>query len=253
MTNFFTSAAVSAKETVFIPTGNFFFKYRNFLFIFLYAALLIPSPKIFTAEAFGPNYYMIPVVFGLLITIIGQIVRGATIGLTYVPREGNNKNVHASELITQGLFRHCRNPLYVGNIMMLLGLGVLANSYYYLTIFIPGFLFIYQSIVLAEENFLGNKFGKEYQSYCARVNRWFFNASDLGSTFRMMRFDSKRWMFTEYNIVFIWISGVTIMLLMKHPHLTSNDEILRNSLLGGMMAFWTAGYLFIRYLKKSKR
>lgn len=253
MSNFISSAVVSAKETVFIPTGNFFFKYRNFLFIFLYAALLIPSPQLFTQANFGEYYYQYPVALGLLITIIGQIVRGATIGLTYVPREGSNKNVHASELITQGLFRHCRNPLYVGNIMMLLGLGIMANSYYYLTIFIPAFLFIYQSIVLAEENFLGSKFGTEYTNYCSKVNRWFFNASDLGSTFKLMKFDTKRWMFTEYNIVFIWISGVTLILLMKHPHLTSNDETFRNILLSATMAFWTAGYLFIRYLKKSKK
>ncbi|HEY1008444.1 MAG TPA: isoprenylcysteine carboxylmethyltransferase family protein [Sphingobacteriaceae bacterium] len=253
MPSFFQSAALSARETVFIPTGNFFFKYRNFLFIFLYAALLIPSPQLFTRAGFGPSYYLIPVILGLLITLTGQLVRGATIGLTYVPREGVNKNVHASELITQGLFRHCRNPLYVGNIMMLLGLGIMANSLYYLAIFIPAFLFIYQSIVLAEENFLGNKFGSQYHNYCSRVNRWFFNASDLGATFRQMKFDAKRWMFTEYNIVFIWISGVTLILLMKHPVLTSHDESLRNIILGAAMALWTAGYLYIRYLKKSKR
>lgn len=253
MTNFFSSMAVSARDTVFIPTGNFFFKYRNILFIFLYAALLIPSPQLFTREDFGSSFYLYPVIIGMLITLTGQLVRGATIGLTYVPREGVNKNVHASELITQGLFNHCRNPLYVGNIMMLLGLGIMANSLYYLVIFIPAFLFIYQSIVLAEENFLGNKFGAQYQTYCSRVSRWFFNASDLGSTFREMKFDSRRWMFTEYNIVFIWISGVTLILLMKHPFLTSHDEAFRNMVLAGAMALWTSGYLYIRYLKKSRK
>ena len=253
MTNLFESVAVSAKETVFIPTGNFFFKYRNFLFIFLYAALLIPSPQLFTPADFGNSFYLYPVLLGLLITMTGQIVRGATIGLTYVPREGVNKQVHASELITQGLFNHCRNPLYVGNIMMLLGLGIMANSLYYLAVFIPAFLFIYQSIVLAEENFLGNKFGTQYQAYCSKVNRWFFNAADLGSTFREMKFDTRRWMFTEYNIVFIWISGVTLILLMKHPILTDHDETFRNILLAGTMALWTAGYLYVRYLKKSRK
>ena len=253
MSNFLSSVVVNTKETVLVPTGNFFFKYRNFLFIFLYAALLIPSPQIFTYDAFGETYYLLPLAIGLLITITGQAIRGVTIGLTYVPREGDRKNVHASELITNGLFNHCRNPLYVGNIMMLLGLGIMANSYYYLVIFIPAFLFIYQSIVLAEEKFLGGKFGSQYNSYCARVNRWFFNPWDLQATFKEMKFDTKRWMFTEYNIVFIWISGVTMILLLKHPLLTGNDAVFRNILLGGMMTFWTAGYLFIRYLKKSRR
>lgn len=248
---FFSGA--TAKEALFIPSGNFFFKYRNFLFIFLYAALLIPSPSLFTSEVFGDAYYFLPVAIGLIITTVGQAIRGATIGLTYVPREGNQKNVHADQLITQGLFNHCRNPLYVGNIMMLVGLGIMANSLFYIAIFIPAFLFIYQSIVLAEENFLGNKFGSQYALYCSKVNRWLFNPGNIGSTFKEMQFDTRRWMFTEYNIVFIWISGVTLTLLMKHPHLTGNDGLFRNILLGGMMAIWTAAYLFIRYLKKSRR
>ncbi|HEY1025820.1 MAG TPA: methyltransferase, partial [Sphingobacteriaceae bacterium] len=212
-------SGVNARETVLIPSGNFFFRYRNFLFIFLYAALLIPSPPLFTEEVFGEVYYLLPIALGLLVTTIGQAVRGATIGMTYVPREGNQKNVHADQLITQGLFNHCRNPLYVGNIMMLLGLGIMANSLFYIAVFIPAFLFIYQSIVMAEENFLGNKFGSQYSSYCSRVNRWLFNLENIGSTFKVMQFDTKRWMFTEYNIVFIWISGVTLILLMKHPHI----------------------------------
>lgn len=251
MIKFFSGA--KAKEAVLIPSGNFFFKYRNFLFIFLYAALLIPSPALFTSEFFGEGFYMLPLALGLLITTIGQAVRGATIGMTYVPRDGNQKKVHADQLITEGLFNHCRNPLYVGNIMMLVGLGIMANSLFYLTIFIPAFLFIYQSIVMAEENFLGNKFGRQYSSYCSKVNRWLFNPENIGSTFKEMQFDTKRWMFTEYNIVFIWISGVTLILLMKHPHLTGNDELFRNILLGTMMTIWTASYLFIRYLKKSRR
>lgn len=246
-------AVDNAREAVLIPIGNFFFKYRNFLFIFLYAALLIPSPPLFTSELFGESYYLLPLAFGLIVTIVGQLTRAATIGLTYVPREGNKKNVHAEELITTGLFTHCRNPLYVGNILMLLGLGIIANSLFYITVFIPLFLFIYQSIVLAEENFLRNKFGSVYNAYCSKVNRWFFNVNQISSTFSEMKFDTKRWLFTEYNIVFIWISGVTLILLMKHPLLTGNDESLKNILIVGMMTIWTGAYLFIRYLKKSKR
>ena len=140
-----------------ISIGNFFFRYRNFLFMFLYVALFIPSAPLFSPEVFGANYYIWPVVLGLIITVSGQLIRGATIGLAYIIRGGKEGKVYAEELVTSGIFNHCRNPLYVGNILMLCGVGVLSNSLLYVAVFIPFFLFVYQAIVLAEENFLRKK------------------------------------------------------------------------------------------------
>ena len=113
-----------------IAIGNFFFKYRNFLFIFLYLAQFIPSPQIFNERIFGANYYFIPLIAGLLITIAGQLIRGIAISLAYIVRGGLNKKVHADDLVTEGFFNHGRNPLYVGNILMLIGVGILINSMY---------------------------------------------------------------------------------------------------------------------------
>jgi protein-S-isoprenylcysteine O-methyltransferase Ste14 len=111
-----------------IEIGNFFFKYRNFLFIFLYLALFIPSPQIFTEDALGEDYYFYPLISGLLITVFGQLIRGVTISLAYIVRGGSDKKVYAEQLVTEGVFNHCRNPLYVGNILMLVGVGILINS-----------------------------------------------------------------------------------------------------------------------------
>ncbi|RQP19812.1 MAG: isoprenylcysteine carboxylmethyltransferase family protein, partial [Parapedobacter sp.] len=102
-----------------IRIGNFFFRYRNYLFIFLYLALFIPSPPIFSEHTFGPKYYLYPLIIGLCITFAGQLIRGATISLAYIVRGGKDKKVYAEQLVTHGIFAHCRNPLYVGNILML--------------------------------------------------------------------------------------------------------------------------------------
>ncbi|MEY4728822.1 MAG: hypothetical protein RLZZ390_1346 [Bacteroidota bacterium] len=99
-----------------ISIGNFFFKYRNQLFIFLYALLLVPSPELITEKVFGPGYWQIALWVGLFITTLGVVIRGITIGLTFIERGGNKElRIHAEALITKGLFTHCRNPLYVGN------------------------------------------------------------------------------------------------------------------------------------------
>ena len=227
-----------------IRIGNFFFKYRNWLFIVLYLLLFVPSPPLFTA-------YIYPLVIGLLVTVTGQLIRGATIGLAYIIRGGKEGKVYAEELVTNGIFSHCRNPLYVGNILMLLGVGILANSLLYVLIIMPLFILIYQSIVLAEENFLRNKFGEKFNEYCKRVNRWIPSLKGIAATFGGMRFHWKRWLIKEYNTQYIWLSGITLIILLKYPELTHFDERKRNILLAIILPFLLVYYLTIRYLKKS--
>ncbi|QMU30561.1 methyltransferase family protein [Adhaeribacter radiodurans] len=234
-----------------VTIGNFFFKYRNLLFIFLYLALFIPSPDIFTPEIFGENYYWWPIIIGLVVTVSGQAIRGATIGLAYIIRGGKDKKVYAEKLVTEGIFNHCRNPLYVGNILMLLGVGILSNSLIYVGILIPLFLFIYQAIVLAEENFLRNKFGAQFDAYCQRVNRWIPSLKGISKTFEGMHFNANRWILKEYNTQFVWLVGITLILLFKYPQLTNSSEETRNSLLYVILPALLVIYLFVKYLKKT--
>lgn len=234
-----------------IAIGNFFFRYRNLLFIFLYLALFIPSPDIFTPAGLGPRYYLWPIVIGLLVTVAGQVIRGATIGLAYIIRGGKDHKVYAEELVTQGIFNHCRNPLYVGNILMLLGVGILSNSLIYVGILIPLFLFIYQAIVLAEENFLRGKFGAQFEAYCRRVNRWVPDLRGIAQTFEGMHFNANRWILKEYNTQFVWLVGITLILLFKYPELTHFNAAARNAWLAVVLPVLLLIYLLVKYLKKT--
>lgn len=234
-----------------IDIGNFFFRYRNWIFILFYGAIFLPSPKVFTESRFGENYYWWPLIIGLLITVSGQMVRGATIGLAYIIRGGKDGKPYAEGLVTEGIFNHCRNPLYVGNILMLAGVGILSNSLFYMAVMIPIFLFVYQAIVLAEENFLRSKFGTGFEDYCKHVNRWIPNLKGISSTFSRMRFNWKRWILKEYNTQFIWLGGITLILLLNYPSLSHNDPDTRNRLLYIILPILLAGYLLVRYLKKS--
>jgi len=234
-----------------IAIGNFFFRYRNFLFIFLYLLLFIPSPLLFGPGLFGEHYWIWPIVTGLLITFSGQAMRGLTIGLVYIIRGGKNRNIYAEDLITSGIFSHCRNPLYVGNILMLFGVGVLSNSLIYVCIIMPLFFFIYQAIVLAEENFLRGKFGEAFDQYCSHVNRWIPDFRGLSNTLNGYTFNWRRWLLKEYNTQFVWLAGITLILLFKYPQLTGGNIELRNILLVVIILLLGAYYFTIRYLKKS--
>lgn len=233
-----------------ITIGNFFFRFRNVLFIFLYLLLFLPSPDIFTREKFGEQYYLLPIVLGLFVTILGESIRGATIGLSYIIRGGKDKKVYAEKLVTEGIFKHCRNPLYVGNILMLLGVGILSNSWIYLGIVFPLFLFIYQSIVRAEENFLLNKFGFDFTTYCDRVNRWVINPKGIASTFAEMRFNYKRWLLKEYNTLFIWLVGIAAIILFEYEQLVP-DPGNRTVVFAAIFVLLGLTYGYVRYLKKS--
>ncbi|MEY8759735.1 methyltransferase family protein [Chryseobacterium tongliaoense] len=235
-----------------IQIGNFFFRYRNFLFIVLYLLLFIPSPPLF-GEKFGSGYHWIAIILGLIITVSGQLVRGGTIGLAYIVRGGKDKKVYADGLVTEGIFSHVRNPLYVGNILMLLGVGILANSLLYTFIVMPLFLLIYQCIVLAEENFLKNKFGSDFDRYTKKVHRWIPNISGLNDTFSKMEFKWKRWLIKEYNTQFIWLCGIVLILLFKYPQLTNNDDNFRNILAVFFVLMFAGYYFLVRYMKKSGR
>src|SRR5690606_15280406 len=206
-----------------ISIGNFFFKYRNIVFIFLYLALFIPSPELFTSEVFGEDYYWWPIVLGLVITISGQLIRGATIGLAYIVRGGKDKKVYADHLVTEGIFNHCRNPLYVGNVLMLVGVGILSNSLLYVVIFIPLFLFIYQAIILAEENFLRKKVGESFIAYGARLSRLVINLKRIGKTLGKMDFKGTRWMLKESTTRFVWLAGINLVVFLNYPQLTNGE------------------------------
>jgi protein-S-isoprenylcysteine O-methyltransferase Ste14 len=236
-----------------IAIGNFFFKYRNWLFIILYLLLFVPSPQLFTETIFGQRYWLWPIITGLIITFSGQAIRGATIGLAYIIRGGKDGQVYAEELVTRGIFNHCRNPLYVGNILMLFGVGVLSNSLLYVLVIMPLFLIIYQAIVLAEENFLRGKFGVAFDNYCKRVNRWIPNPKGLSETFASMEFKWKRWVLKEYNTQYVWLTGITLILLLKYPQLTGGDTDLRNTLLAIILPLLLLLYLLVRFLKKTGR
>lgn len=236
-----------------IRIGNFFFRYRNQLFIFLYLFLFVPSPPLFNEAVFGNVYYYWPIIAGLTITIIGQLIRGGTIGLSYIIRGGKDKKVFADALVTTGIFNHCRNPLYVGNILMLFGVGVLSNSLLYVVIVMPVFVIIYHAIVLAEENFLRNKFGTQFDQYCRKVNRWLPSIKGLLATFNSMRFQWRRWLIKEYNTQFVWLAGITLILFLKYSQLTGDDYRKRNLALAIILPLLVIYYFTIRYLKKSGR
>lgn len=165
-----------------IKIGNFFFHYRNGLFPFAYALLFLPSRPLLAD-------YRTAAIAGLVVALTGQLIRAVTVGLDYIKRGGRDRQVYADRLVVGGIFAHSRNPLYVGNYLILLGVGLASNSLLFFSVAIPFFTLVYWTIIAAEENYLRNKFGGEFDAYCRRVNRLWPQFSGLGRTMASMEFN----------------------------------------------------------------
>jgi protein-S-isoprenylcysteine O-methyltransferase Ste14 len=111
---------------------------------------------------------------GFLIAVVGELVRFW--GVSWAGSETRTTNgVGGSNLIISGPFAYVRNPLYVGNILMYLGLGVMSFALFpYLQIVaIAFFILQYHLIVGEEEAFLKTKFGEKYKRFLENVPKFF--------------------------------------------------------------------------------
>jgi protein-S-isoprenylcysteine O-methyltransferase Ste14 len=229
-----------------VAFGNLIFHHRNWLFPIFYLLLFIPSPEILGNP-------MLALGIGLAISALGQLIRNLTIGLVYIIRGGKDRQIHANELYTKGMMAHCRNPLYVGNVLVLLGLGIAANSLLFLVIIFPIFFLFYEGIIRAEENYLEGRFGESYLAYKKQVNRWLPNLSGLSNTFSTMQFKWARVIVAEYNPMYLWMTA-GVLLAMKHyiTHPESYNFEAALPVFIGILVALLALYLTARYLKKSK-
>jgi protein-S-isoprenylcysteine O-methyltransferase Ste14 len=233
-----------------VKLGSFIFRYRNLLFPILFFLLVFSrTPSLGSKQLEYLSY-----VIGVTVALAGQTVRALTIGLAYIKRGGKDKNVFAKRLVTEGVFAHCRNPLYLGNILIIVGLGIVAHSLLFYLIGIPLFIFFYMAIIRAEENYLANKFGQEYIEYCRSVNRFIPNFSGIGTTVKNMTFNWKRLIAKEYGTTYLWIVCM-ILLIERNQYIQygkqENKIVIEILVLSCILL--TILFFVARYFKKSKK
>ena len=104
-------------KNLMLSIGNFFFKYRNQAFPLIIVTLFVAAPPAATVLG-SATLEQWKDAAALLIVFAGLILRATVIGYAYIKRGGLNKRVYAKDLVTEGMFGVCRNPLYVGNMLI---------------------------------------------------------------------------------------------------------------------------------------
>ena len=106
---------------------------------------------------------------------------GVSIDLVSLKRFFNAKTTinplkpqQASKLVTSGVYRFTRNPMYVGLMLWLVALAVYFNNPLCLIWVVAFIAYINRFQIQPEEKFLRESFGEEYLAYLQTTPRWLF-------------------------------------------------------------------------------
>jgi len=241
--------AETARRSGLVRYGELMFRHRNYVFPLLMLGLFTGFRPAYIDASGGGSLWLDGV--GVGVCMLGQLMRAAVVGLAYIKRGGVDKKVYAESLVTTGIFAHCRNPLYVGNALILSGLFVIHGNPWALTLGGTFFALSYVAIVAAEERYLAAKFGAEFDAYRARVPRWWLRLSGLTATFASMRFNWRRLVIKEYASAATWILAASALVAFKDWLRPEGAGLVAPA---ALVALLTGAFaVSVRVLKKSGR
>lgn len=125
--------------------------------------LLLPTMTIFPPlwNLLG----IIPLTFGVVINLIADSAFHQA-HTTVKPFE------ESSALISDGVFRVTRNPMYLGFVLVLIGIAVVMGSLTPWVIILAFAIFLDRTYITIEERMLAEKFGAEWEAYKWSTRRW---------------------------------------------------------------------------------
>jgi protein-S-isoprenylcysteine O-methyltransferase Ste14 len=151
----------SASDSPLVDIGEKLFQWRDYTPIPLIILLL------FTAEPSVRSATL-----GTLLAVCGELIRLYSVAFIGSVSRTRNTSTTGGNLISTGPFGVVRNPLYVGNFFITLGVAVFSGQYWMILLTVLAFGFQYFCIVKYEEKLLLARFGREYDDYMHSVPAW---------------------------------------------------------------------------------
>jgi protein-S-isoprenylcysteine O-methyltransferase Ste14 len=142
---------------------------------------------------------------GAIVVFLAALLR--TWATAYLRTEiVHDASQHSESLVADGPFRYVRNPLYLANVPMAAGIGVLASRLGWVFMVAAMWLFVYR-LILREEDGLLRTQGDSYQAYLKAVPRFC-----PSFTPRVPSGGGKpRWGQAIAAEMFIWLFGVAVL------------------------------------------
>lgn len=146
---------------------------------------IVPAPILvvgsFVAGALLHHFFPVPFLpdLGYLRPLIAVLlcVASLAIGISGV-REFHRHNTptnpyeSTTALVTSGIFRHTRNPMYLSFVVLACGVAVAVNSLAFLLAAALLATLLRVLVISQEERRMSESFGEAFQSYCRSTRRW---------------------------------------------------------------------------------
>lgn len=226
--------------------GTWLFRWRSFLPLLLIAPIAIAFRR-FDWPFQSYFFHEVWEFFCLGVSFLGLLIRAIVVGYAPARTSGRNTKTQIAEsLNTTGLYSLVRHPLYLGNFLIGLGISMVLFVWWLPIIYALAFLVYYERIMFAEEAFLRQKFGRQFDEWASdtpafwpKLNGW--HNPLLPFSFRNVL----RREYTGLMIVVLGHTGIEFVerIIMEHRMVWEPFWVLF-ALIG------TMAYLTLRMLKK---
>lgn len=183
----------------------------------------------------------------LAVAFTGLAVRIITIGYLLKGTSGRSTTtIGAASLNTSGMYSIVRNPLYLGNALIWLGISMLLRQWWVTLLFLLIFWLYYERIIYAEEDFLWEKFGDEFMAWAAKTPAFLPRLKNWVPPDRP--FSVRKVLRRDYSAFFAIISAFTVMEILCDSRAMGKPEM--DHLWLGLFIGGAAIYVTLRTLKK---
>ena len=151
--------------------GSWLFRWRSYLPLLILPVLFVAlrdSESLELVSGDSADYFYEG--FCMAISFLGLAIRCITVGYVLEGTSGTNKRAQKAEsLNTTGMYSIVRHPLYLGNFIIILGIILFVQVWWFTLVAILAFWLYYERIMFTEEEFLRRKFGNLYLEWAQRT------------------------------------------------------------------------------------
>ena len=109
---------------------------------------------------------------GIILTIAAILLFVKSVRIFNLRKEKIHPRSISTQIFKDGPFQFSRNPIYLAMFVLLIGVGLTLNSFWFLYSGLVVAIMIHYGVIIPEENYLEKEFGKDYLEYKKSVRRW---------------------------------------------------------------------------------
>jgi protein-S-isoprenylcysteine O-methyltransferase Ste14 len=195
----------------FVKSGNWLFRWRSYLPLFIVPFLLIALRESkYLEQTAGENAEYLWEGFCAVVSFTGLLIRCVVIG--YAPRRTSGRNTEkqkAETLNMTGLYSVVRHPLYLGNFFIFWGMVLFVQVVWFAILAVLSFWLYYERIMYAEEEFLREKFGGTFLKWAEKTPAFLPGFRNWQQP--VLAFSYKNILKREYTAFFLIIASFTLL------------------------------------------